>query len=45
MSVNMTEHMVQIPLMGLIAAGQPIMALEQKETLAVPRNRLPRETE
>ena len=42
-SVHMTEHMVQIPLMGLIAAGQPIMALEQKETLAVPRNRLPRE--
>ena len=42
-NVYAAERMVQIPLMGLIAAGQPIMALEQKETLAVPRNRLPRE--
>jgi repressor LexA len=42
-SVFPAERMVQIPLMGLISAGQPIMALEQKETLAVPRNRLPRE--
>jgi SOS regulatory protein LexA len=38
-----TEPMVQIPLMGLIAAGQPIMALEQREVIAVPRNRLPRD--
>ena len=35
--------MVQIPLRGLIAAGSPIMALEQQEIIAVPRNRLPRE--
>jgi SOS regulatory protein LexA len=41
--VNVALQMVQIPLMGMIAAGQPIMAMQQKETLAVPRNRLPRE--
>ncbi len=42
-SVNTAEQMVQIPLKGLIAAGTPIMALEQQEIIAVPRNRLPRE--
>jgi repressor LexA len=41
--VNAAEPMVQIPLRGLIAAGSPIMALEQQEIIAVPRNRLPRE--
>ncbi len=43
--VNVAEQMVQIPLRGLIAAGSPIMALEQQEIIAVPRNRLPREAE
>jgi SOS regulatory protein LexA len=43
-SVNIAEQMVQIPLMGLIAAGMPIAALEAREIIAVPRNRLPRET-
>lgn len=42
--VNTAEQMVQIPLMGLIAAGAPIAALEAREIIAVPRNRLPRET-
>jgi len=42
-SVNIAEQMVQIPLMGLIAAGMPIAALEAREIIAVPRNRLPRE--
>jgi len=43
-SVNAAEQMVQIPLMGLIAAGAPIAALEAHEIIAIPRNRLPRET-
>ena len=30
------EAMVNIPLLGLIAAGQPIEAIENKETIAVP---------
>ena len=42
MRVNVAEQMVQIPLMGLIAAGMPIAALEAREIIAVPRNRLPR---
>jgi repressor LexA len=36
-----SEQMVQIPLLGTIAAGRPIEALEQKEIIAVPRSRLP----
>ena len=43
MSVNAAEQMIRIPLLGQIAAGQPIMALETREILAVPRNRLPRD--
>ncbi len=36
------EEMVTIPLLGTIAAGQPIEAIEKKETIAVPKNKLPR---
>ncbi|MDO8592720.1 MAG: transcriptional repressor LexA [bacterium] len=36
------EKMVNIPLFGLIAAGQPIEAVQNKETIAVPKNNLPR---
>jgi SOS regulatory protein LexA len=36
------EQMVQVPLLGKIAAGQPIEAIEQREIIAVPRGRLPR---
>ena len=43
MRVPATEEMVQIPLMGLIAAGMPIAALETREIIAVPRNHLPRD--
>src|SRR3989339_1659510 len=35
------EKMVNIPLLGLIAAGQPIEAIQNKETIAVPQNKLP----
>ncbi len=34
------EEMVSIPLMGIIAAGQPIEALVEKEMIALPKNRL-----
>lgn len=34
--------LVNIPLLGTIAAGQPIEAIEDKETIAVPKNKLPR---
>ena len=39
------EPMVNIPLLGLIAAGQPIEAIENKETIAVPKNKLPKSGE
>jgi len=39
------EKMVNIPLLGLIAAGQPIEAIENKETIAVPQKKLPRSGE
>lgn len=34
-------NMVQIPLLGTIAAGEPIEALEQKETIAISKTNLP----
>lgn len=38
-----TVRMVRIPLLGVIAAGQPIDVIEQgRETIAVPENQLPR---
>lgn len=39
------EKMVNIPLLGLIATGQPIEAIQNKETIAVPQNKLPRSGE
>lgn len=36
-----TEQMIQIPLLGSIVAGQPIEAIEDKETIAVSQNKLP----
>lgn len=39
------EKMINIPLLGLIAAGQPIEAIENKETIVVPQNKLHRSGE
>lgn len=39
------EQMVQIPLLGKIAAGQPIAAVQEKEMIAVPKNKLPYSSE
>src|SRR3989338_985432 len=39
--VSGREKMVSIPLLGTVAAGQPIEATENKETIAVPQHRLP----
>lgn len=35
------ETMVKIPFLGLIAAGEPIEVIENRETIAIPKNRLP----
>jgi len=41
-SVFESERMIQIPLLGIISAGQPIEAIENKETIAVPKSKLSR---
>lgn len=43
--VEKTAKLVKIPLLGTIAAGQPIEAIQEKETIAVPQNKLPRSGE
>src|SRR3989338_4718310 len=35
------ETMVKIPLLGMIAAGRPIEAIQNKEMIAVPRSKVP----
>jgi site-specific DNA-methyltransferase (adenine-specific) len=35
------EAMIKIPLLGTIAAGQPIEAIEDKELIAVPKSKIP----
>ncbi len=39
--LSRAEKMVQIPLLGRIAAGVPIEGIEDKETISVPQSRLP----
>jgi len=40
-SVFESEKMINVPLMGNIAAGQPIEAIKEKETIAIPQSKLP----
>lgn len=40
-SVSKTEKLIRVPLLGTIAAGQPIEAIQEKETIAVPQSKLP----
>ncbi len=40
LSIYESKPMLQIPLAGTIAAGLPIEAVQEKETIAIPRNRL-----
>ncbi|NQV12905.1 MAG: transcriptional repressor LexA [Parcubacteria group bacterium] len=41
-SINVIDDgaMIRIPLLGSIAAGQPIEAVREKETITIPKNRL-----
>ncbi len=41
-SINICENekMVNIPLLGLIAAGQPIEAIQDKERIAIPKSKI-----
>ncbi|MDP3784699.1 MAG: transcriptional repressor LexA [bacterium] len=40
--VSSAEKLVRIPLLGTIAAGEPIEVMQEKETIAVPQNKLPK---
>lgn len=40
--LNRQYEMVKIPLLGTIAAGQPIEAIREKEVIAFPKEKLPR---
>ncbi|MFH0764464.1 MAG: transcriptional repressor LexA [Candidatus Omnitrophota bacterium] len=39
------EAMLKIPLLGTIAAGRPIEAIQEKETIAVPTSKLPQSSD
>src|SRR3990167_7230021 len=39
------EAMIKIPLLGTIAAGQPIEAIQDKEMIVVSKSKLPRSSE
>src|SRR3989344_1108806 len=43
--LNNGGSMVQIPLLGTIAAGQPIEAIQTKEMIAVPKSKIPSSSE
>src|SRR3990167_9263339 len=40
-SIPSKEPLVKIPLLGTIAAGQPIEAIQNKEMIAVPKSKIP----
>ena len=44
-SITSKEPMVKIPLLGTIAAGQPIEAIQEKEMIAVSKSKLPLSSE
>lgn len=44
-SVSTEEPLVKIPLLGTIAAGEPIEAIQEKETIAIPKSKIPKGSE
>src|SRR3990170_7964329 len=44
-SVTEKESLVKIPLLGTIAAGEPIEAIQDKEMIAVPKSKIPSSSE
>ncbi|KKS58169.1 MAG: LexA repressor, partial [Parcubacteria group bacterium GW2011_GWA2_42_35] len=44
-SISSKEPLVKIPLLGTIAAGQPIEAIQDKEMIAVPKSKIPSSSE
>ncbi len=44
-SVPEKEHWIKIPLLGVIAAGEPIEAIQNSESISVPKTKLPKSGE
>ena len=44
-NIYRNEQMVSVPLLGIIAAGEPIEAIENRETVAVPKSKIPRDAD
>ena len=40
-----SEPMIKIPFLGMIAAGEPIEAIQQQEFIAIPKSKLPAHSE
>jgi adenine-specific DNA-methyltransferase len=40
--LSQTEQMISVPLLGTIAAGEPIEAIQEKETIAIPKSKVPK---
>lgn len=43
--IRKSNKLIRVPLLGIIAAGQPIEAIQDRETIAVPENKLPKNGE
>ena len=43
--IDKASDLIKIPLLGTIAAGQPIEAIQYKETIAVPKSKIPSSSE
>ena len=44
-SISSDEPLVSIPLLGTIAAGEPIEAIQEKETIAIPKSKMPKSSD
>ncbi len=44
-SIPKRESLIRIPLLGIIAAGQPIEAIQHRESIAVSENKIPKGSE
>jgi|SRR3989344_2553738 len=43
--IRKSNRLVKIPLLGIIAAGQPLEVTQDRETIAVPENKIPKNRE
>ena len=44
-SISANEPLIMIPLLGTIAAGEPIEAIQERETIAIPKSKMPKGAE